>query len=31
MRNFGWHHQNSLEEGIKKTYDFYRGLDTSGI
>ena len=31
MRNFGWRHKNSLEEGIKKTYDFYRGLDTSGI
>jgi len=31
MHNFGWNHKSSLEDGIKKTYDFYKGLDTNEI
>mgnify|MGYP000028696639 CR=1 FL=1 len=31
MHDFGWVHKNSLEDGIKKTYDYYKGLDENEL
>ena len=31
MYDFGWSHKNSLKDGIKKTYEYYKGLNENEL